>query len=108
MKVIGVMSGTSYDAIETAAADLSLEDDTLVLRPLGSRSFDYADDLRAQIAAALPPAPSSAEALCTALLPLLSLLRRDTGSSSEAFTVRPARLVRSVIFCSTVPDATDP
>lgn len=58
------MSGTSYDAIETAAAELHLEDETLVLQPLGSRSFDYDPDLRSAIAAALPPNTTTAEAMC--------------------------------------------
>jgi anhydro-N-acetylmuramic acid kinase len=64
VKVIGVMSGTSFDAIETAAADLHLVDETLVLWPLGSRSFSYDPDLRAAIANILPPATTSAEAVC--------------------------------------------
>ena len=64
MKVVGIMSGTSFDAIETAAAELSLEDEWLVLRPLGSRSFLYDAALRAEIAGALPPAVTGAEALC--------------------------------------------
>lgn len=64
MKVVGIMSGTSYDAIESAAAELHLEDDTLVLRPLGSRSVSYDAELRGAIAGALPPAATSAEDVC--------------------------------------------
>lgn len=33
LRVIGLMSGTSYDAIDAAAADLTLDGDTLVLTP---------------------------------------------------------------------------
>jgi anhydro-N-acetylmuramic acid kinase len=75
------MSGTSYDAIETAAAALSLEDKTLVLRPLGSRSLDYPDDLRAQISAVLPPARTSAEAVCR-----LDTLLGQTFADAAALT----------------------
>jgi anhydro-N-acetylmuramic acid kinase len=64
VKVIGIMSGTSFDAIETAAAELHLEDEILVMQPLGSRSIAYEPKLRTAIASALPPAPTSAEALC--------------------------------------------
>ncbi|MEU1012507.1 anhydro-N-acetylmuramic acid kinase [Streptomyces sp. NPDC005890] len=64
MRVIGLMSGTSYDAIEAAAADLTLDDDTLLLRPLGHLSVPYADDLRARVAAVLPPAVTTAHAVC--------------------------------------------
>ncbi|MFJ4682194.1 anhydro-N-acetylmuramic acid kinase [Streptomyces sp. NPDC088789] len=55
MRVIGLMSGTSYDAIDAAAAELRLVGDTLVLRPLGTVSESYDDGLRAALAAALPP-----------------------------------------------------
>ena len=69
MRVIGLMSGTSYDAIDAAAADLWLEGDTLVMAPLGMVSRPYPDDLRAAIAAALPPAGTTMEQVC----------RLDTG-----------------------------
>lgn len=64
MRVIGLMSGTSYDAIEAAAADLTLDGDTLLMRPLGHLSVPYADDLRALIGATLPPATTTTEAVC--------------------------------------------
>ncbi|GAB3959706.1 hypothetical protein GCM10027614_79790 [Micromonospora vulcania] len=64
MRVIGLMSGTSYDGIEAAAAEFELSGDTLRMRPLGRLSHPYPDELRTQIAAALPPAPTSTEAIC--------------------------------------------
>ncbi|KAB1931712.1 anhydro-N-acetylmuramic acid kinase [Micromonospora sp. ALFpr18c] len=64
MRVIGLMSGTSYDGIEAAAAEFDLSGDALRMRPLGRLSHPYPDRLRAQIAAALPPAPTSTEAIC--------------------------------------------
>jgi anhydro-N-acetylmuramic acid kinase len=69
MRVIGLMSGTSYDAIDAAAADLRLDGDQLVLTPLGMLSQPYPDELRAAVAAALPPAATSMEEVC----------RLDTG-----------------------------
>ncbi|MFF4713313.1 anhydro-N-acetylmuramic acid kinase [Streptomyces eurythermus] len=64
MRVIGLMSGTSHDAIEAAAADLSLDGDALLLRPLGHLSVPYPDELRDRIAAALPPAHTTMGAVC--------------------------------------------
>lgn len=64
MRVIGLMSGTSYDAIDAAAADLTLDGDTLVLTPLGMISTVYDDDLRAELAEALPPAGTTLAAVC--------------------------------------------
>ncbi|MFD5098161.1 anhydro-N-acetylmuramic acid kinase [Streptomyces albidochromogenes] len=64
MRVIGLMSGTSYDAIDAAAADLALDGDTLVLTPLGMVSTAYDDDLRAALAGALPPAATDLATVC--------------------------------------------
>ncbi|MBA3366951.1 MAG: anhydro-N-acetylmuramic acid kinase, partial [Actinobacteria bacterium] len=64
MRVIGCLSGTSLDGIEIAAADLTLEDGKLLTRPLGSRSEPYPGGLRGDLEAALPPARTSAAALC--------------------------------------------
>ncbi|MCM2580091.1 anhydro-N-acetylmuramic acid kinase [Streptomyces sp. MTZ3.1] len=75
------MSGTSYDAIDAAAADVFLEDGTLVLTPLGMISRPYPADLQAELAAALPPAPTTMEAVC----------RLDTGiGRAFAATAREA------------------
>ncbi|WP_327408490.1 anhydro-N-acetylmuramic acid kinase [Streptomyces sp. NBC_01281] len=64
MRIIGVMSGTSYDAIDAAAADLDLEGDALVLRPLGLVSEEYEPELRDLLTAALPPAPTGLADVC--------------------------------------------
>ncbi|MGQ4390555.1 anhydro-N-acetylmuramic acid kinase [Streptomyces sp. SAS_270] len=64
MRVIGLMSGTSYDAIDAAAAELALDGDTLTLRPLGLVSEVYEQDLRDALAAALPPASTTLAEVC--------------------------------------------
>ena len=69
LRVVGLMSGTSYDAIDAAAADISLEDGTLALTPLGMISRPYPAGLRGELAAAMPPAATTMEAVC----------RLDTG-----------------------------
>jgi anhydro-N-acetylmuramic acid kinase len=69
MRVIGLMSGTSYDAIDAAAADLRLDGDRLVLTPLGLLSHPYPPSVRDELAASLPPASTSMEQVC----------RLDTG-----------------------------
>ncbi|WP_432943153.1 anhydro-N-acetylmuramic acid kinase [Kribbella sp. CA-253562] len=68
MRVIGLMSGTSYDAIDAAAAELRLDGDQLVLQPLGMLSRPYSSELRTELASALPPASTS----------LASVTRLDT------------------------------
>ncbi|MGC9537257.1 anhydro-N-acetylmuramic acid kinase [Streptomyces sp. UG1] len=64
MRVIGLMSGTSYDAIDAGAADLSLVGDSLVLRPLGLVSEAYDEALREALTAALPPGTTSMAEVC--------------------------------------------
>ncbi|MEV7096504.1 anhydro-N-acetylmuramic acid kinase [Amycolatopsis sp. NPDC051045] len=68
-RVVGLISGTSIDGIDVAAADLHAEDDTVVLTPLGELDVPYPEPLREGLLAALPPNP------CTAG----ELTRLDTG-----------------------------
>ncbi|MGW1615090.1 anhydro-N-acetylmuramic acid kinase [Streptomyces sp. NPDC002285] len=64
MRVIGLMSGTSHDAIDAAAADLNLVGDSLVLKTLGLVSEAYDEALREVIAEALPPGVVSMAEVC--------------------------------------------
>lgn len=67
MRVIGLMSGTSCDAIDAAAADLTVEgdaSDTVVLRPLGALECAFPDRLRRDLLAALPPASTTMADVC--------------------------------------------
>jgi anhydro-N-acetylmuramic acid kinase len=64
VRVIGMISGTSFDGIDAAAADLDLDGDTIVLRPLGALTHPYPAELRAAIVAALPPRPTTAADVC--------------------------------------------
>lgn len=64
MRVIGLMSGTSYDAIDAAAAELTLDGEGLALRPLGLVSEAYDGALREALAAALPPAATTLAEVC--------------------------------------------
>ena len=63
MRVIGLMSGTSHDAIDAAAADITVDDDALVLRALGQLSIPYPTELRELLTATLPPASTTAHAV---------------------------------------------
>ena len=64
MTVIGMISGTSYDAIDAAVCDLSLSGEEIVCRPRGLYSEELPDKLRARIAAALPPHATTLEEVC--------------------------------------------
>src|ERR1700678_1038014 len=64
MRRIGMISGTSFDAIEAVAVELSLEGEALVVDMLGHLSAPYPDELHAAVAALLPPAATSIEQVC--------------------------------------------
>jgi anhydro-N-acetylmuramic acid kinase len=62
--VIGLMSGTSMDGIDAAAADLELAGDVLRLTPLGHDTTPYSERLATALRAALPPGTTTMEAVC--------------------------------------------
>jgi anhydro-N-acetylmuramic acid kinase len=64
MRVIGMISGTSYDAIEALAVDLELDGSTVVVDMLQHVSAPYPPELHAAIAAILPPASTTIEQVC--------------------------------------------
>ncbi|MEE1754660.1 anhydro-N-acetylmuramic acid kinase [Streptomyces sp. SP18CS02] len=64
MRVIGLMSGTSHDAVDAAAADLVIDGDTLFLTPLGMVGEPYPEELRTALVAALPPAATTMREVC--------------------------------------------
>ncbi|WP_020671205.1 anhydro-N-acetylmuramic acid kinase [Amycolatopsis nigrescens] len=63
IRVLGLLSGTSVDGIDVAAAELHARGEELTLNPLGHLELAYPEALRADVLASLPPNPSSAERL---------------------------------------------
>lgn len=64
MRIAGMISGTSFDAIDVAVADLAVDDGVITLRPLGLHSTDIPDALRARIADVLPPRTTTIDEVC--------------------------------------------
>lgn len=65
MRVIGCISGTSYDAIDACVADLELTADGVVeARLVATEHVKLPVELRAAIAVMLPPATTTIEAVC--------------------------------------------
>ena len=64
MRVVGMISGTSFDAIDVAAADLELAEDVVELHPRGSLSVPYPEPLRRRVADVLPPSGTTMEEVC--------------------------------------------
>jgi anhydro-N-acetylmuramic acid kinase len=64
MRVIGLISGTSHDAIEAAAVDFALAGETIEASVVATGSRSYDPDLRARLVRALPPAQTTLEEVC--------------------------------------------
>lgn len=64
MRVVGMISGTSFDAIEAVAVELELDGQTLVVDFHSHLSVPYPPELRRAVAELLPPATTSIEAVC--------------------------------------------
>ncbi len=64
MIVLGLISGTSVDAIDVAAAELSWRGEEIVLCPLGHREHPWPAETRACLLATLPPARTTMEEAC--------------------------------------------
>jgi anhydro-N-acetylmuramic acid kinase len=64
VKVIGMISGTSFDAVEALLAEIHIEDDVLVCSLVEHRSVPYPPGVRLAIGQMLPPSPTTIEQVC--------------------------------------------
>ena len=64
MLLLSCMTGTSYDAFDVAAAEVTLFDDTLTLTPLGLHGAPMASGLRRAVRRVLPPERCGIEDVC--------------------------------------------
>ncbi|MEY3318952.1 MAG: hypothetical protein RL540_1324, partial [Actinomycetota bacterium] len=55
MKVIGMISGTSFDGIDVALVDLKESDGVISIKLIDFESVQYTKELRSKIAKAMPP-----------------------------------------------------
>ena len=64
MRVLGMISGTSHDGIDTAVVDFALKGGALTGTVMHTGSTSYASEMRARLVAALPPAPTTLAEVC--------------------------------------------
>jgi anhydro-N-acetylmuramic acid kinase len=81
--VIGMISGTSYDAVDAAAADFELDGDEVRCYPRGLYSEPVPEDIRARIAAALPPHATTLEEVCRLDTEIGQLFGRIGATANE-------------------------
>lgn len=64
MKVIGMISGTSFDGIDVACCDFSQIDDVIEVKQMGFSSYEYSTELHELIANSMPPQSVDMERVC--------------------------------------------
>lgn len=64
MKIIGMISGTSYDGIDVALCDFAESNGEITLKVLDFKSVPYAEELHAKIADSMPPRAIDMERVC--------------------------------------------
>lgn len=64
MKIVGMISGTSYDGIDVALCDFQENNGEITLEVLNFKSFPYEEKLHALIATSMPPRSIDMERVC--------------------------------------------
>ncbi len=95
MIVIGLMSGTSMDGLDVAAAEFGLSDGVLTLRPLGATEFAWPAETRERLLALLPPARVTLEEVCALDTLIGQASARAAAEAVERFAAGRADLVVS-------------
>lgn len=64
MKVIGMISGTSYDGMDIACCEFEQVGDTIEIKQIGFESVEYTSELHDLIADSMPPREITMERVC--------------------------------------------
>jgi len=95
MVVIGMISGTSIDAIDVAAARLEQIDDQLTLTPLAHGEYPWPPETRRRLLAALPPAEISLAEICALDVLVAEAFAAAAGDFLETLLPNTADLICS-------------
>jgi anhydro-N-acetylmuramic acid kinase len=64
VKIIGMISGTSFDGIDVACCDFTQIDEVIEVKQFGFNSFEYSSELHQLIADSMPPRAINMERVC--------------------------------------------
>jgi len=80
MKILGMMSGTSFDGIDSALCDFNLVGDEIQVKVLAFKSCEYSTKLHKMIVLAMPPLETSMENVCK----LDTLIGKSFASAAQS------------------------
>lgn len=93
MKIIGMISGTSFDGIDVACCDFSQVGDVIEIKEVNFSSFEYADELHQLIADSMPPRAVDMERVCVLDTLIGQAFSRAAQAVISEFSFQPDLIV---------------
>lgn len=93
MKIIGMISGTSFDGIDVACCEFSQDGDVIEVKQIGFSSFEYSADLHQLIADSMPPRSVDMERVCVLDTLIGQAFSKAAQSAMSNFQFEPDLIV---------------
>jgi len=93
MKILGMMSGTSFDGIDSALCDFNIVDNEIQIELLHFESQNYTQDLRNRIVEAMPPLATTMFDVCVLDTMIGQIFTAAAKSAIKNSKVKPDLIV---------------
>ena len=93
MKIIGMISGTSFDGIDVSCCEFSQQGDVIEVKQIGFSSFEYTADLHQLIADSMPPQSVDMERVCVLDTLIGQAFSKAAQSAMSEFSFEPDLIV---------------
>ena len=93
MKIIGMISGTSFDGIDVTCCEFSQHGDVIEVKQVGFSSFEYPADLHQLIADSMPPQLVDMERVCVLDTLIGQAFSKAAQSAMSEFLFEPDLIV---------------